>query len=315
MATMTMTLPEEPTTLYYYLEVKDGGIIQTYPGTAFEKRRKHVPHEMNVKDMRSIRDQFTLDKNGFELVDHKTNEKDFLDEEQVQNNYYPEVAQLIKEKTGASDVHIFSHMSRRHTFDEAQEDAAAKNDSEFVKRNNPARFVHVDQSYRGAEQILYLNLGEEEADKRINKRWAIINIWAPILKPVNRDPLAFCDYQSLDENDLRTVVANLPPPEAGEYGKVSKNMAHKPRADYSSNGAKGPVYEVANLAYNPNQRWYYADNMTPEELWLFKIFDSKKDGRARCAVHTSFPRERDQGPARTSVELRAFAFWDDEDTE
>jgi hypothetical protein len=27
-----MTLPEEPTTLYYYLEVKDGGIIQTYPG-------------------------------------------------------------------------------------------------------------------------------------------------------------------------------------------------------------------------------------------------------------------------------------------
>jgi hypothetical protein len=54
---------------------------------------------MNVKDMRSIRDQFTLDKNGFELVDHKTNEKDFLDEEQVQNNYYPEVAQLIKERS------------------------------------------------------------------------------------------------------------------------------------------------------------------------------------------------------------------------
>jgi hypothetical protein len=55
--------------------------------------------------------------------------------------------------------------------------------------------------------------------------------------------------------------------------------------------------------------------MTPEELWLFKIFDSKKDGRARCAVHSSFPRERDEGPARTSVELRAFAFWDDEDVE
>jgi hypothetical protein len=81
---------------------------------------------------------------------------------------------------------------------------------------------------------------EEEADRRTKKRWAIINIWAPILSPVKRDPLAFCDYRSLDENDLRTVVANLPPPEAGEYGKVSKNMSHKPRADYSSNGSQGP---------------------------------------------------------------------------
>lgn len=151
-------------------------------------------------------------------------------------------------------------MSRRHTFADAQTDASGKGDEEFVTKNNPAvriscirsircisltssqRFVHVDQSYRGAEQILYLNLPEEEADRRVKKRWAIANIWAPILKPVKRDPLAFCDYQTLDENDLRTVVANLPPPGAGEYGNVSKNMAHKPKAEYSSNGEKGPRY-------------------------------------------------------------------------
>ena len=61
-------------------------------------------------------------------------------------------------------------MCRRHRFDEAQEDASSKGDKEFVTKNNPAaslqakqlsthltslqRFVHVDQSYRGAEQIL-----------------------------------------------------------------------------------------------------------------------------------------------------------------
>ena len=59
-------------------------------------------------------------------------------------------------RTGASEVHVVSHMCRRHTFVEAQNDAAAKGDKDFVTRNNPARFVHVDQSYRGAEQILYL---------------------------------------------------------------------------------------------------------------------------------------------------------------
>jgi hypothetical protein len=181
----------------------------------------------------------------------------------------------------------------------------------------PQRFVHVDQSYRGAEQILYLNLPEEEAEKRAKKRWAIINVWQPFGKPVKRDPLAFCDYRSFDENDFRIVVANLPPPGAGQYGNVSKNMAHKPRAEYSSNGESAPRYEVANVAHNPKQKWYYASDMTPEEAWVFKIFDSKKDGRARCAVHSSFPfkDQPDYGEARTSIEVRCFVFWDDEEVE
>ena len=57
-------LPAQPTTLYYYLEPKDGGQIQTFPGTAAEKRRKHVPHSVDIKDMRSIRSHFTLENNG-----------------------------------------------------------------------------------------------------------------------------------------------------------------------------------------------------------------------------------------------------------
>jgi hypothetical protein len=179
------------------------------------------------------------------------------------------------------------------------------------------RFVHVDQSYRGAEQIMFLNLPEEEVEKRMKKRWAIMNIWAPIDKPVKKDPLAFCDFRTVDENDFRTVVANLPPPGAGEYGNVSKNMSHKPRAEYSSNGERAARYEVTNMAHNKNQRWYYASDMTPEEAWVFKIFDSKNDGRARCAVHSSFPLkdQSDHGDPRTSIEIRCFVFWDDEETE
>lgn len=94
--TQTQTLPSEPTTLYYYLELKDGGIIQTYPGTAFEKRRKHVPHEMNIRDMRSVRSDFKMDECGFELVDHHTKVKDFTSQDDVKQNYYPECIDLIK---------------------------------------------------------------------------------------------------------------------------------------------------------------------------------------------------------------------------
>lgn len=96
MATAAVALPTEPTTLFYYLEPKDGGIIQTYPGTAFEKRRKHVPHDMTIKDMRPVRDDFKIDECGFQLVNHVSNEKDFTDEDRIREIYYPECAELIK---------------------------------------------------------------------------------------------------------------------------------------------------------------------------------------------------------------------------
>ena len=82
--------------MYYYLELKDGGIIQTYPGTAFEKRRRHVPHAVTINDMRPIKDEFTIDNAGFQLVNHKTGVKDFKDEKEVERIYYPEVKELIK---------------------------------------------------------------------------------------------------------------------------------------------------------------------------------------------------------------------------
>lgn len=90
------TLPTEPTTLFYYLELKDGGIVQTYPGTAFEKRRKHVPHDANIQDLRTISEDFTIDSAGFQLVDHKSAVKDFADEEEIKRVWYPEVKELLK---------------------------------------------------------------------------------------------------------------------------------------------------------------------------------------------------------------------------
>lgn len=96
MSTETVTLQKEPTTINYYLELKDGGIIQTYPGTAFEKRRKHSPQEIDIQDMRPIRSEITLDKAGFELVDHVSKVKDFSDENRIKEDYYPEMVALLK---------------------------------------------------------------------------------------------------------------------------------------------------------------------------------------------------------------------------
>jgi hypothetical protein len=45
---------------------------------------------------------------------------------------------LISLRSGASEVHIVSHMCRKSTFAEAQNDAKVKGDKEFVTKNNPA---------------------------------------------------------------------------------------------------------------------------------------------------------------------------------
>jgi hypothetical protein len=41
-------------------------------------------------------------------------------------------------RSGASDVHIVSHMCRRSTYSDAQDDAKDKEDNDFVTKNNPA---------------------------------------------------------------------------------------------------------------------------------------------------------------------------------
>jgi hypothetical protein len=93
---IAVELPSEPTTLFYYLEQKDGGIIQTYPGTAFEKRRKHVPHDANVRDLRKIKDEFSIDNAGFQLVDFKSEVKNFANEDEIKDIWYAEVKDKIK---------------------------------------------------------------------------------------------------------------------------------------------------------------------------------------------------------------------------
>ena len=70
--------------------------------------------------------------------------------------------------------------------------------------------------------------------------------------------------------------------------------------------------ELYYLTHGPGQRWYYAPDMQPDEAWLLKNFDSATAGTARFAAHSAFedPTPWGQTPARESIEVRAFAFFD-----
>jgi hypothetical protein len=52
--------------------------------------------------------------------------------------------------------------------------------------------------------------------------------------------------------------------------------------------------------------------LTPEEVILLKIYDSRMDGTARLTAHTAFedPSSPPDAPHRRSIELRGLVFWD-----
>ena len=61
----------------------------------------------------------------------------------------------------------------------------------------------------------------------------------------------------------------------------------------------------------PDHVWYYLPNMTREEAFVFKVWESERDGRARYTGHTAFdhPDPRPDAPERESIEMRALVFW------
>ena len=205
-------------------------------------------------------------------------------------------------------MHVFSHLVRRDPT-EANEAVMAEltakatssgPDSSIPESTSlghvvPARFVHIDNSPVGARTLLNDHFGESAASI-MKSRWGIINVWRP-LKTIRKDPLTLCDTRSVPDEDLVPVYAGLP--KDTPFEKVSV----------------GEGFETLEIRANPDHRWYYVSAMTPDEVLVFKMYDSKKDVVGRVP-HTSFsdPRTVDDEP-RQSLEVRSFVFYDDQPSE
>lgn len=70
------------------------------------------PHPAVIHDVRGKEDSVSLDTTGFTFVKHTSVEKDFVDDEQIEKVYYPEVIELLKKEVGAKRVFIFDHTIR-----------------------------------------------------------------------------------------------------------------------------------------------------------------------------------------------------------
>jgi hypothetical protein len=225
-----------------------------------------------VRNGRSLTRELSLDEHGFVITPHDTKVADLSDEAEVTSAYYAEMEQLVKDVTGANRVLVFDHTIRSVPL----ASQGRKGIREPVKR------VHNDYTVKSGPQRVR-DLLPDEAEELLKRRFAVINVWRPLRRPVETSPLALCDARSIAPEDF-----------------IATDLVYPDRI--------GETYAVA---YNPAHRWYYFPRQRRDETVLIKCYDSKDDGRARFTAHTAFedPTSPPDAPPRESIEIRTLAFF------
>jgi hypothetical protein len=277
---IAQNLPYVEANLSYLTPMAERPVNYTYEPPAGVRRHNgtYETHKLPIYNARSIAENISLDREGFAFTEHNTKVRDFYDEDEIRQVYYPEAEQLLKEVTGGTQVVIFDHTLRNANLMQPGENNIKE----------PAKRVHNDftakSGYTRARRELAAR-GINDIDTLLKQRFAIINVWRGIADTIYESPLTLCDARSIAPKDL-----------------VAGDLVYRDRI--------GETYAVT---YNPAHQWYYFPQMRRNEAIFIKCFDSAEDGIARFAGHTGFddPTSPLDAPPRESIELRTFVFYPD----
>ena len=235
----------------------------------------YAPHRVPIRDARPLAAWLDLDAEGFALLQAPTAFASFDDAAAIRAAYYPEVERLIADAAGATRAIAFDHNVRN----------AARAGSGEPGIRGPVQSTHNDFTARSGRDRALLEMEARGLDAELLQgRFAIINLWRPIGRPVEKWPLALCDARTIADGDL-----------------IVKDLIYRDR-----------VGETYALWFNPAQRWFHFPHLRPEEAILIKGYDSAEQV-ARFTAHSAFedPTSRPDAPERESIEVRALVFYPD----
>ena len=263
----------------------------------------------------------TVDVHGFELLDRPLARPglDFYDHEQVVRDYYPECEAILRQIIGAARVRAFDHNIRSTAGNEG-----GRRIRGGQQVQGPAHIVHGDYTLTSGPRRLrdlamppgvndtlrsVLAEGETLLDRAMvdraladGGRFAIINVWRNIdTEPVESQPLALCDGQTVEPDEL--VVFEI------HYrDRIGENYFAK---------------------HAPRHGWWWYPAMTRDEALLIKQWDAagglaRSDGargdaasggdRDPCtfSFHTAFkdPATPPDARDRQSIEVRCVLLYD-----
>ena len=233
-----------------------------------------------IRNARAARETFSLDTNGFVLVEHASQIKSF-DLIQlhplVDQHYAHEMGELLKASTGADLVVVVSAGKKRYGEREKEKISTLHN-------AKPARYPHADNTDESILNLLRMVSGAVATKEY--PRWAAYNMWRATSGPPQDIPLAVCDARSISAHD-EVVVTAVTEEQSGEIR-----------------------HDTTGYHFSENHQWWYYKDMTQEEVLIFKAHDSDPHTPSRVP-HSAFddPSCPAGVPTRSSIETRAFAFF------
>ena len=267
-ATMNYTVDNGIPPDYYFYE-PDPGVVLNPPGTDVR--------EVEIHDAWPIKDQISLDKEGFEL--HEFSDRvghfaAFEDDAQIKSTFYAQVVEFVKAHTGAKRVEVFDHTIRKRL--------PADLKAQTTVQRPAVMLVHSDYTVASGPQRVR-DVVPDDADELLKGRVAFYNVWKPLATQVQELPLAMCDAQSHDVADM-----------------LRMELKYRERT--------GEIYV---MRHSPKHRWLYFPLMQASQALLLKTYDSATDGRCRFMGHSAFedPNTPPNAPKRESIEVRTMAFF------
>lgn len=84
------------TILNYYVDPGKDGDHSFFDGTIIESRREYAEVPVRVRDLRRQDEEYSLDRQGFQLLMHPSIEKEFDDTARIKDVYYRECAEALQ---------------------------------------------------------------------------------------------------------------------------------------------------------------------------------------------------------------------------
>ncbi|NRR30650.1 methyltransferase [Oxalobacteraceae bacterium] len=251
--------------------------MYTPPEGTLRENCRYEQRACDIVNARAAGEAFSLETHGFELHDAPSQVRDFYDPLALAEQYFPEVEALACALTGGSRAVVFDHKLRMREPGRPPLSFGRPGDG-----SEPAAVgrVHIDYSEASGKRRLGLTLPTVAAEQT----FVILNFWRPILHPASDTPLAVCDARTMSPEQL-----------------VASDIIYPKRT--------GEIYLAT---YSAQHRWYYYPEMAPNEVLVFKHYDSRTGAPSRRTPHCAFddPTMPADAPLRRSIEVRCLVLLD-----
>lgn len=115
----------------------------------------------------------------------------------------------------------------------------------------------------------------------------IVNVWRPIQEtPVLNWSMCALDGSTLQQGDVHpTTLVEFNNAPGGSLDRTKGEVTKSNVVDVDGKEVPFRIGESTTPLHDPNHRWIFFPQMSRDEAMLFKVHDSRRDGRVRFGCH------------------------------